>query len=66
VPSSSLDPLFEEVRAFPFASWSDLTADNLSGWMEAARGLDHPAPALTSDEWIRRMRLPPGEPGTVR
>jgi hypothetical protein len=59
VPSSSLDPLFDEVRAFPFASWNDLTADNLSGWMEAARRLDHPAPALTSEYWIRRMRSAP-------
>jgi hypothetical protein len=58
--------LFEEVRAFPFSHWNDLTADKMSGWMEAARRLDHPAPALTSDYWIRRMRLPAGEPGAVR
>jgi hypothetical protein len=48
VPSSSLDPLFEEVRAFPFARWQDLTAENLASWLEAARLLAHPAPALTS------------------
>ena len=57
VPSSSLDPLFEEVRAFPFARWQDLTVENLASWLEAARPLAHPAPALTSEHWITRMRL---------
>lgn len=56
VPSSSLDPLFEDVRAFPLADWNELTADNLIGWMDAACLLGHPAPALTSDHWIQRMR----------
>jgi hypothetical protein len=57
VPSSSLDPLFEEVRAFPFARWQDLTAEHLAAWLEAALLRAHPAPALTSEHWITRMRL---------
>jgi hypothetical protein len=57
VPSSSLDPLFEGIRAFPFARWADLTADNLASWLDAASLLEHPASALTSEHWITRMRL---------
>ena len=56
VPSSSLDPLFDDVRAVPFASWHDLTADNLSRWLAEAAALPHPSPALTSEDWITRMR----------
>jgi hypothetical protein len=57
VPSSSLDPLFDDVRAFPLASWQDLTTVNLSRWLDQARKIVHPAPPLTTDHWIRRMRL---------
>jgi hypothetical protein len=56
VPSSSLDPLFEGVRAFPFAHWSDLTSDNLAGWLDMAGQLGHPADELTSDHWITSIR----------
>jgi hypothetical protein len=57
VPSSSLDPLFGEVRAVPFARWPELTAENLASWLEEACLLAHPAPALTSEHWITRIRL---------
>jgi hypothetical protein len=60
VPSSSLDPLFEGVTAFPFAGWEDLTSDNLARWLDMACRLAHPAPALTSEHWITRMRRASG------
>ena len=56
VPSSPLDPLFDDVRAFPFAAWTDLTADNLHRWLTEAAEIPYPSPALTSEGWANRMR----------
>ncbi len=56
VPTSALDPLFEEVRAVPIPSWSDITEANLRRWLRQAAEIPHPSPALTSEHWIDAMR----------
>ncbi len=56
VPSSSIDPLFEGLRVVPVSSWSACTQGNVRRWVAELAELPHPAPALTSDHWIERMR----------
>jgi hypothetical protein len=56
VPTSSLDPLFEGLRAVPISSWRDLTAANLRRWVDRLAELPHPSPVLTSEHWVERMR----------
>jgi hypothetical protein len=56
VPTSSLDPLFEELRVVPVDSWSSITEGNLRRWLAEKADIPHPSPALMSQYWIDRMR----------
>ncbi|MGK2948934.1 MAG: hypothetical protein ACSLFP_10190 [Acidimicrobiales bacterium] len=55
VPTSSLDPLFDDVRAVPISSWDDITEANMRRWLVEAADIPHPSPALISAHWVDRM-----------
>ncbi len=55
MPSSSLDPLFEGLRAVTVTDWDQVSAENLSRWLAAPAGSASTA-SLTSRYWVDRMR----------
>jgi hypothetical protein len=55
-PSSSLNPMFEGLRAFPLTYWEELTMPNLVRWLARAQQLSDPEAALTNEHWIEKMR----------
>lgn len=56
-PSSSLNPMFEGLRAFRLEYWEELTMPNLVRWLARAQQLPAPEAALTNAHWIERMRV---------
>ena len=56
VPTSSIDPLFEGLRVVPLSTWDAITEQNLERWRAELAELPHPAPQLTSEHWVARMR----------
>ena len=55
VPSSSIDPLFRDLRVVAVSDWDQVNAETLTRWLAAPPG-DASAAPLTSRYWVDRMR----------
>jgi hypothetical protein len=60
VPSSSLDPLYEDLPVGVLGSWRDINPDNLRKWLSRHGEGRELHEKLTSTYWIRNMRLKAG------